>query len=90
MDDGTTWFNIRLDSTSAAMTQSVLESRATRLGPDDHRTRSRRMADAFVDVTHASLTELAGGEALGKRVHINVTCTAATLLNLRGGARGGD
>ncbi|HEY8739396.1 MAG TPA: DUF222 domain-containing protein [Candidatus Dormibacteraeota bacterium] len=88
LDDGTTWFNVRLDAAAAAITQSVLESRARRLGPDDHRTRWRRMADAFVEVTHAPVTELAGGEAVGKNVHINVTCTAGTLLNLPGSPGG--
>ena len=84
LDDGTTWFNVRLDSTAAAITQSVLEGMSRRLGPDDHRTRPRRLADSFVELTQAPLTEFAGSEPVGQRVHINVTCTAATLLNLPG------
>ncbi len=88
LDDGTTWFNVRLDAAAAAITQSVLESRARRLGPDDHRTRWRRMADAFVEVTHAPVMELDGGEVVGASVHINVSCTAGTLLNLPGSPGG--
>ncbi|HEY8741165.1 MAG TPA: DUF222 domain-containing protein, partial [Candidatus Dormibacteraeota bacterium] len=89
LDDGTTWFNVRLDSTAAAITQSVLESRARRFGPDDHRTRPRRLADAFVELTHAPVTEFDGGEAIGQHVQINVTCTAETLLKVAG-APGGE
>ncbi|HEY8739544.1 MAG TPA: DUF222 domain-containing protein, partial [Candidatus Dormibacteraeota bacterium] len=88
LDDGTTWFNVRLDSTAAAITQSVLESRARRFGPEDHRTRPRRLADAFVELTHAPVTEFDGGEAVGQHVQINVTCTAETLLNVAGSPGG--
>ena len=86
LDDGTTWFNIRLDNAAAALTQSVLEAGAKRLGPDDHRSRSRRLADAFVDLAEASLREFDGAEVSGRNLHLNVTCTADTLLNLPGAA----
>ena len=83
-DDGTTSINALLPSTSAAMVQSVLEARARRLGPDDHRLKEQRMADAFFETMQAPVTEFAGAQPVGRNVHINVTCTAATLLNLPG------
>ncbi len=89
LEDGTAWISVHLDSTAAAITESVLAARAKRLGPDDHRIKARRYADAFIEVMHAPVTEFAGGEAVGKNVHINVTCTAETLRNLPG-APGGE
>ena len=79
-DDGTTWFNVRLDNAEASIARSVLEGLAVKLGPDDHRYAPRRMADAFVEVIHLALKEEGGG----KRITIAVTCTDQTLLGLRG------
>jgi hypothetical protein len=84
MDNGTTYINLLLDQAEAAYTRSVLEARAKRLGPDDHRGRSRRLADAFVEVMHQQLSERDGGEVVGRQVCINVTCTAESLMGLKG------
>jgi hypothetical protein len=83
-DDGTTWINVCLDSAAAAMTQSVLEQMSVRLGPDDYRTKARRMADALVEVTQAPLNEVEGAHTVGRRVHLNVSCTLESLLRLPG------
>ena len=84
MEDGTTYINILVEQAEAAFTRSVLEERAKRLGPDDHRRHPRRLADAFVALMHEVLAEKDGGEVVGRQVVINVTCTAETLMGLKG------
>ncbi|MFN2464745.1 MAG: DUF222 domain-containing protein [Candidatus Dormibacteria bacterium] len=84
--DGTTWINVRLDNQEAAITRSVLEPLARRLGPDDTRTLARRQADALLTLVHQSVNEGPTGEPDGRRVTINVTCRLETLMNLPGSA----
>ena len=83
-DEGLTWINILLDDANAAFTQSVLEQMARRRGPEDTRTKTQRMADAFLELTHAPLHEREGGDVVGSKVNINVTCTLETLMGLKG------
>ncbi|MFN2463243.1 MAG: DUF222 domain-containing protein, partial [Candidatus Dormibacteria bacterium] len=49
-EDGTTYINALLDSTGAGVVVTALEAMATKCGPDDHRQKDRRMADALIDM----------------------------------------
>jgi hypothetical protein len=77
-DDGTTYTNLRVDTPTAAIIEADTSRRAQRLGPDDHRPRVRRQADAMVN----RLT----GDA-GPAAEVTISCTE-TLMGLAAGRRG--
>ena len=72
-EGGVTFINLLLDTPSAVMIQSDISRRSGRLGPDDHRTRNRREADAMIE-------RLLG--AAGPAVEVTVSCTPETLLGI--------
>ena len=74
-EDGTTFIGLLVDSPTAAAIKADMETRATRLGPDDHRSRTRREADALIERLLGK-----GGPA----TQVNVCCTAETLMGLPG------
>jgi hypothetical protein len=74
-DDGTTFINLLIDAPTAVIIEADNARRAQRLGPDDHRSRRRRGADAMVDRLIGE-----GGPA----AEITVSCTPDTLVGLVG------
>ena len=75
LEDGTTYINLRLETPTATIIEADTCRRAQRLGPDDHRDRGRRQADAVVD-------RLTGDG--GPAAEITISCTPDTLLGLAG------
>ncbi|MFY9615107.1 MAG: DUF222 domain-containing protein [Candidatus Dormiibacterota bacterium] len=74
-EDGTTYLNLRLDTPTAAIIALDTSRRSQRLGPDDHRQRARRMADAMIDRLIGE-----GGPA----VEITISGTPDTFLGIDG------
>ena len=84
-DDGMVFIDGILDKVGGAAVRTALEPLARRAGKDDDRDRSRRLADALVDL---SMHALDNG-AVQQRTHLQVTASLETLLGLCG-APGAD
>jgi len=64
-----------LDPVCGAALRKALEPLAKRLGPDDHRTHSQRMADSVGEVVHHALDEGTLPRRNGVKPHVTVTTT---------------
>jgi len=76
------------DEEAAAILRTALEPPAKRGGPDDHREREQRQADALVELATHSLDSGVVPRRHGQRPHLQVTATLETLMGLAGAAAG--
>src|SRR5439155_7033199 len=83
-EDGTTTMRATLDSTGAATVRTALDGVSGQRGANDYRLQPRRMADALIEMATFMMNSGAVSNRGGQRTHINVTCTAETLLGLSG------
>lgn len=74
-DDGLSSISLHLDRATAVMIESDITRRSKKCGPDDTRSRIRRMADTMI--------ERLLGEG-GPNVDITISCTPESLLGLNG------
>ncbi|MFN2463592.1 MAG: DUF222 domain-containing protein [Candidatus Dormibacteria bacterium] len=85
-EDGTTYINALLDSTGAGVVVTALEAMATKCGPDDHRQKDRRMADALIDMASDRMARGDLSDHGGMPVSISVVCTDRTFFGEPGAA----
>jgi len=77
-----------LDGVGGATLRTALEPLARPGGPDDHRDRERRFADALVELAGHSLDLGLVPEGRSRRAHLQVTTTLETLMGLAGAPAG--
>ena len=78
-----------LDSVGAATVREALEPLSKRMGTDDRRPRSRRLADATVELATYVLNQGSLPRRASQRPHLQVTTTLETLRG-EAGAPGGE
>ncbi|HXA42398.1 MAG TPA: DUF222 domain-containing protein [Candidatus Solibacter sp.] len=83
-EDGLVSVSGTLDGAGGAALRTALEPLARRCGVDDQRRRSRRMADALVELATNALDTGAVPQRASQRAHLQVTCSVETLLGLAG------
>jgi uncharacterized protein DUF222/HNH endonuclease len=81
MPDGLWLIDGVLDPVCGAALRKALESLARRLGPDDTRKHSQRMADSFGELVHHAMDEGNLPRRNGVRPHVTVTTTLEGLKN---------
>ncbi len=77
------------DAEGGSLVRTALEPFARRSGPDEHRGRAQRLADALVELVAHRLDQGVVPSRASQRSHIQVTATLATLQGVRG-APGAD
>ena len=83
-EDGALAVRGLFDPAGGALLRSALEPLARRLGPDDHRPREQRLADAWLDLTHRALDTGQVPRQASQRAHLQVTTSLETLLGMAG------
>ncbi|MGH7687131.1 MAG: DUF222 domain-containing protein, partial [Candidatus Dormibacteria bacterium] len=78
----------RLDPVGAATVRAALEPLAKREGAGDERPRSRRMAEAWIELSHHGLDAGVLPSIAGQRPHLQVTASVETLQGGRGAPTG--
>src|SRR5260370_41898014 len=73
-----------LDPVCGAALRKALEPLAKRVGPDDHRTHSQRMADSVGEVVHHALDEGTLPRRNGVKPHVTATTTLEGLKGALG------
>ena len=86
--DGTVYVNGAFDSAAGATIKTAMEPWAQHLGDDDHRSRERRNADAWVEMSGHSLDAGIVPQHGSVRPHVQVTTTLETLQGLIGAPAG--
>src|SRR6266851_5514356 len=81
MSDGMYLIDGVLDTVSGSALRKALESLAKRLGPDDTRTHSQRMADSAGELAHHAMDEGRLPRRNGVKPHVTVTTTLEGLKN---------
>jgi hypothetical protein len=81
MSDGMHAIDGLLDPECGAALKTALDALAKRLGPDDERTRSQRMADAMGELVHHAMDEGKLPRRNGVRPHVSLTTTLEGLKN---------
>lgn len=77
-----------LDEVGGAALRTALEPLAGKSGPDDTRPRSKRLADALVELAHHGLDSGVLPSQAGQRPHLQVTATVDTLVGAHGAPAG--
>jgi hypothetical protein len=88
-DDGGVWLKGFIDAAGGATLRAALEPLARRHGADDDRSRSRRLADALVEMSAYTLNTGGQGTTHCQVPHLQVTTTLETLIGAPG-APGGE
>jgi hypothetical protein len=83
-EGGLVWVRGVLDAEGGATLRTALEPLARREGKADDRTRSRRLADALVDLSMHALDSGIIPQHASQRTHLQVTSSIETLLGLCG------
>ena len=86
--DGTVYVKGAFDSAAGATIKTAMEPWAQHLGDDDHRSRERRNADAWVEMSAHSLDAGIVPQHGSVRPHVQVTTTLETLQGLIGAPAG--
>ncbi|HEV2034135.1 MAG TPA: DUF222 domain-containing protein, partial [Candidatus Dormibacteraeota bacterium] len=81
MSDGMHAIDGVLDPAGGAALRTALDSLAKRLGPDDDRTHSQRMADSLVEMAHHAMDEGKLPKRNGVKPHVSLTTTLEGLKN---------
>jgi uncharacterized protein DUF222/HNH endonuclease len=81
MSDGMHVIDGLLDPVGGAALRTALESLAKRLGPEDDRTHSQRMADSVAELVHHAMDEGRLPRRRGVKPHVSVTTTLEGLKN---------
>jgi Domain of unknown function (DUF222)/HNH endonuclease len=81
MSDGMHAIDGVLDPECGAALKTALDALAKRLGPDDERTRSQRMADAIGELAQHAMDEGKLPKRNGVRPHVSLTTTLEGLKN---------
>jgi Domain of unknown function (DUF222)/HNH endonuclease len=81
MSDGMHAIDGLLDPAGGAALRTALDSLAKRLGPEDDRTHSQRMADSLVELTHHAMDEGRLPKRNGVKPHVSLTTTLEGLKN---------
>jgi hypothetical protein len=81
MSDGMHAIDGMLDPECGAALRTALDALAKRMGPEDERTRSQRMADAIGELVHHAMDEGKLPKRNGVRPHVTVTTTLEGLKN---------
>jgi uncharacterized protein DUF222/HNH endonuclease len=81
MSDGMHAIDGMLDPASGAALRTALDALAKRLGPDDDRTHSQRMADSLGELAHHAMDEGRLPKRNGVKPHVTVTTTLDGLKN---------
>jgi hypothetical protein len=81
MSDGMHAIDGVLDPAGGAALRTALDSLAKRLGPDDDRTHSQRMADSLVEMAHHAMDEGKLPRRNGVKPHVSLTTTLEGLKN---------
>jgi hypothetical protein len=81
MSDGMHAIDGVLDPAGGAALRTALDSLARRLGPEDDRTRSQRMADSLAELVHHAMDEGKLPRRNGVKPHVTVTTTLEGLKN---------
>ena len=81
MSDGMHAIDGVLDPAGGAALRTALDSLAKRLGPDDDRTHSQRMADSLVEMAHHAMDEGRLPKRNGVKPHVSLTITLEGLKN---------
>lgn len=87
-EDGSYTLDGWLDSVGGAAVRTALEPLARLAGPEDDRSRERRLADALVEMSNHALDAGALPKRGGQRPHVQVTTSLETLRGLVGSAAG--
>ena len=82
--DGMVLVHGQLDEVGAATVRTAVEPLARRTGSDDRRSRSRRLADAWVELASHRLDDGSLPRRGSQRPHLQVTTTLETLRGLDG------
>jgi hypothetical protein len=81
MSDGMHAIDGVLDPAGGAALRTALDSLAKRLGPDDDRNHSQRMADSLVEMAHHAMDEGRLPKRNGVKPHVSLTTTLEGLKN---------
>jgi hypothetical protein len=81
MSDGMHMIDGVLDPAGGAALRTALDSLAKRLGPEDDRSHSQRMADSLVELAHHAMDEGRLPKRNGVKPHVTVTTTLEGLKN---------
>jgi hypothetical protein len=81
MSDGMHAIDGVLDPAGGAALRTALDSLAKRLGPDDDRNHSQRMADSLVEMAHHAMDEGRLPKRNGVKPHVSLTTTIEGLKN---------
>jgi hypothetical protein len=81
MSDGMHAIDGVLDPAGGAALRTALDSLAKRLGPDDDRSHSQRMADSLVEMAHHAMDEGRLPKRNGVKPHLSLTTTLEGLKN---------
>ncbi len=84
MPDGMYLIDGVLDPVCGAALRKALEPLAKRMGPDDHRARSQRMADSVGELVHHAMDQGTLPRRNGVKPHVTVTTTLEGLKNEMG------
>ncbi|MFN2465798.1 MAG: DUF222 domain-containing protein [Candidatus Dormibacteria bacterium] len=83
-DDGRHFINVELDGLGYLQVIKAIDSRSHRFGPDDHRDKGRRRADALVNMCNEDMARSARpGDSLSPN-HLVVYASLDTFLNRPG------
>ncbi|MFN2466505.1 MAG: DUF222 domain-containing protein, partial [Candidatus Dormibacteria bacterium] len=78
-DEGRHFVNVELDPTAYLQVITAIDARSDRCGPDDHRDKGRRRADAFIEICLDDMVRAAKPTDSLSPVHLVVTTTAGAL-----------